>query len=76
MPNQLAPQPEPLSQQAKALLIEAAQQAGVNPRELSRRLGVPFTTGYRIFDTAYTSKLDTLEQAAAAIGKRLRIVLE
>ena len=86
------PVPEPRQQQPKgkkyrmielpammALKTElylAFQASGIRKTELARRLGIPKTTIDRLFDLNRRTRLDQIEAAFAALGKRLSIEVE
>jgi antitoxin HicB len=44
--------------------------------ELARRLGIPKTTVDRLFDLDHHSRLDQIEGAFAALGKRLAVEVQ
>jgi antitoxin HicB len=60
-------------QSAKAELYMAFRASGIRKAELARRLGIPKTTVDRLFDLDHRSRLDQLEAAFAALGKRLAV---
>jgi antitoxin HicB len=57
----------------KTELYIAFQASGIRKAELARRLGIPKTTVDRLFDFANHTRLDRIEAAFAALGKRLSI---
>jgi len=61
---------------AKAELYSAFRQAGITKAELARRLGIPRMNVDRLFDPKHRSRLDQIESALLAVGKRLTISLE
>ena len=61
---------------AKAELYMAFRASGVRKAELARRLGIPKTTVDRLFDLDNHSRLDQIEAAFAALGKRISIEVE
>ena len=61
-------------QDAKAELYMAFLASRMRKAELARRLGIPKTNVDRLFDLDNHSRLDRIEAAFAALGKR--IVLE
>lgn len=65
----------PLSE-AKFILYEALRSAGIKKIELARRLGCSPSQVDRLLDIQHKSKLDQLQAAFAAIGKRLSIRVE
>ena len=58
-------------QGAKAELYMAFLASGMRKTELARRLGIPKTTVDRLFDLDNHSRLDQIEAAFAALGKRI-----
>lgn len=62
----------PLSE-AKFMLYEALRSAGIKKNELARRLGCSPSQVDRLLDIQHKSKLDQLQAAFAALGKRLSI---
>jgi antitoxin HicB len=58
---------------AKAELYMAFLASGIRKAELARRLGIPKTTVDRLFDLDHHTRLDQMEAAFAAVGKRLSI---
>jgi antitoxin HicB len=63
----------PALEAAKTELYIAFQASGIRKAELARRLGIPKTTVDRLFDFANHTRLDQIEAAFAALGKRLAI---
>lgn len=61
---------------AKLAVIEAFRAAGISKSELARRMGVAEGEVRRVLDPDYGSKLDKLELAARALGRRLVVALE
>jgi antitoxin HicB len=61
---------------AKVDLYEAMRAAGVTKAELARRLRWHLPQVDRLLDVHHASRIDRLEQGAAAIGKRVVITLE
>jgi len=61
---------------AKAELYMAFRSAGIRKAELARRLRIPKTTVDRLFDLDHHSRLDQLEAAFAALGKRLGVEIQ
>ena len=61
---------------AKAELYSAFRHAGITKAELARRLGIPRMNVDRLFDPKHGSRLDQIEAALLAVGKRLTICLE
>jgi antitoxin HicB len=60
-------------QGAKAELYMAFLASGMRKAELARRLGIPKTTVDRVFDLDHHSRLDQIEAAFAALGKRIAL---
>ena len=58
---------------AKVLLDRAMREAGVRKTDLARRLGWQGPQIDRLLDLGYASRLDQIEQALAALGKRLTV---
>jgi antitoxin HicB len=63
----------PALQAAKAALYLAFQSSGIRKAELARRLGIPTANVDRLFDLNHRSRLDHIEAAFRALGKRLEI---
>lgn len=61
---------------AKAALYEVFRVSGVKKAELARRLGIPKTTVDRLFDLDNHSRLDQIEAAFAALGKRIALEIQ
>ena len=66
----------PALENAKAELYMAFRASGMRKAELARRLGIPKTTVDRLFDFGNHTRLDQMEAAFAALGKRLSIEVE
>jgi antitoxin HicB len=60
----------------KAELYIAFMESGIRKTELSRRLGIPKTTVDRLFDFGNHTRLDQIEAAFRALGKRLDITVQ
>ncbi len=58
---------------AKVLLYRAMREAGVRKADLARRLGWQGPQVDRLLDLGHASRLDQIEQALAALGKRLTV---
>ena len=58
---------------AKVLLYRAMREVGVSKAELARRLGWHHPQVDRLLDLNHPSRLDQIETALAALGKRLDI---
>lgn len=63
----------PASAWAKVLLLNEMLAQGVTPAELARRLGTRPQDVNRIVNLAHTTKIDTIGQALASLGKDLEI---
>jgi len=63
----------PALQTAKAELYMAFKESGMRKAELARRLGMPVAMVDRLFDFGYRTRLDQIEAAFAALGKRLAV---
>ena len=59
----------------KAALYNAFRASGLTKAELARRLGIPKTTVDRLFDFENHSRLDQMEAAFRALGKKLGIAI-
>lgn len=58
---------------AKVLLYRAMREAGVRKADLARRLGWHGPQIDRLLDLNHASRLDQIEAALAALGKRLSV---
>ncbi|MGA3025099.1 MAG: type II toxin-antitoxin system HicB family antitoxin [Bryobacteraceae bacterium] len=65
--------PVPALSEAKFMLYDALRSAGIRKVELARRLGCSPSQVDRLLDIQHKSKLDQLEAAFAALGKRLSV---
>lgn len=65
--------PVPPLSEAKFMLYEALRSAGLRNIDLARRLGCSPSQVDRLLDIQHKSKLDRLQAAFAALGKRLSI---
>jgi antitoxin HicB len=61
---------------AKVRLWQAARTTGVGKSELARRLGCHLPQINRLFNLDHASRLDQIEAAYRALGKRLVIAVE
>lgn len=61
----------PASVAAKVLLLNEMAAGNVGPSELARRLGTTPQTVNRIVDLKHPTKIDTIGEALAVLGKRL-----
>lgn len=64
----------PASVAAKVLLLNAVVQAGVTNAELARMIETRPQEITRVLDLHHSTKIDTIQKALAALGKRLEIV--
>jgi len=64
--------PSPL-ECAKLGVYQAMTEQGLRKTDLARRLGWHLPQVDRLFDLNHASKLGQLEQAAAALGKRIKV---
>jgi len=67
------PVPLPALQSAKIDLYMAFLESGLKKAEFARRIGIPKTHIERLFSLRHHSRLDQIEAALAALGKRLHI---
>jgi antitoxin HicB len=63
----------PAMQDAKVELYRQFRASGLRKVDLARRLGIPKTVVDRLFDLNHHSRLDQIEAAFAALGKRLAV---
>ncbi len=68
--------PVPALSEAKFMLYDALRSAGIRKVELARRLGCSPSQVDGLLDIRHKSKLDQLEAAFAALGKRLSVRVE
>jgi antitoxin HicB len=66
----------PALQRAKVDLYSAFVSSGLKKAEFARRIGIPKTHIDRLFSLRHLSRLDQIEAALAALGKRLRVEVE
>jgi antitoxin HicB len=66
----------PALQTAKAELYRQFVASGLRKVDLARRLGISKTVVDRLFDLNHHSRLDQIEAAFAALGKRLAVQIE
>jgi antitoxin HicB len=67
------PVPLPALQAAKVDLYAAFLESGLKKAELARRIGIPKTHVDRLFSLRHQSRLNQIEAAFAALGKRLHV---
>ncbi len=63
----------PALQAAKVDLYVSFLESGLKKAELARRIGIPKTHIERLFSLRHHSRLDQIESAFAALGKRLHV---
>ena len=63
----------PALQVAKVDLYSAFLASGLKKAELARRIGIPKTHIDRLFSLRHRSRLEQIERAFAALGKRLHV---
>lgn len=63
----------PALQSAKVDLYAAFLASGLKKAEFARRIGIPKTHIERLFSLRHHSRLDQIEAALAALGKRLHV---
>lgn len=64
----------PLSVAAKVILLNAFLDDGLTQVELASRMKTKKQEVTRIFDLHHTTKIDTIQKALLALGKRLELV--
>ncbi len=69
----LRPVALPALQSAKVELYTVFVNSGLKKAEFARRIGIPKTHIERLFSLRHHSRLDQIEAAFAALGKRLEI---
>ncbi len=62
--------------QAKVECYLAFRASGIRKSELARRMRIPKTSIDRLFDLDHASRLDQLDAALRALGKRLVVAVE
>jgi antitoxin HicB len=67
------PVPLPALQCAKVDLYTAFLESGLKKAEFARRIGIPKTHIERLFSLRHHSRLNQIEAAFAALGKRLHV---
>jgi len=63
----------PALQAAKVDLYNSFLQSGLKKAEFARRIGIPKTHIDRLFSLRHHSRLEQIESAFAALGKRLHV---
>ena len=61
---------------AKAEVYHAMRTAGISKAELARRVGISPQQAQRLFDIHHASRLDQIDAALAALGRRLVVTTE
>ena len=61
---------------AKVELYMAVKRAGIRKAELARRMGIHKQQVERLLDLDHTSRIEQLEAAFAAVGKRLLVAVD
>ncbi|MCO7557822.1 MULTISPECIES: type II toxin-antitoxin system HicB family antitoxin [Pseudomonadaceae] len=64
---------QPIQVAAKAVLWNTMREQGVRVADLARRLEVSHQVASRLIDFEHTSKIEQLERALGALGKRLAV---
>lgn len=64
----------PASVAAKILLLNAVVQQGISNADLARLTGTRPQEITRLFDLHHATKIDTIQKALSALGKRLELV--
>jgi antitoxin HicB len=67
------PVPLPVLQSAKVDLYSAFQRSGLRRAELARRMGISTAHLDQLFSLRHRSRLDQIEAALEALGKRLHV---
>jgi antitoxin HicB len=65
----------PALQFAKVELYNAFVKSGLKKAEFARRIGIPKTHIERLFSLRHQSRMDQIEAAFAALGKRVEIAV-
>ena len=71
--SKFSPVPLPALQAAKVDLYTAFLESGLKKAEFARRIGIPKTHIERLLSLRHQSRLNQIEAAFAALGKRLRV---
>ncbi|ELF4643860.1 helix-turn-helix transcriptional regulator, partial [Salmonella enterica subsp. enterica serovar Mbandaka] len=64
----------PASVVAKVMLLNAWISSGLTQVELAQRMGIKKQEVTRLFDLKHSTKIDTIQKALAALGRRLEIL--
>jgi len=63
----------PLSVASKVMLLNAFIESGLTQSELARLMGVKRQEVTRLFNLHHSTKIDTVQKALLALGKRLEL---
>ncbi|EPC2362424.1 type II toxin-antitoxin system HicB family antitoxin [Citrobacter freundii] len=63
----------PASVAAKVILLNAYIGSGLTQVELANRMGIKKQEMTRVFDLKHSTKIDTIQKALAALGRRLEL---
>lgn len=63
----------PLSVASKVMLLNAFIESGLTQSELARLMGVKRQEVTRLFNLHHSTKIDTIQKALLALGKRLEL---
>lgn len=64
----------PSSVAAKVIMLNAFIDSGLTQVELASRMGIKKQEVTRLFDLHHSTKIDTIQKAIAALGKRLELI--
>ncbi len=64
----------PASVTAKVILLNAYIGSGLTQVELANRMGIKKQEVTRLFDLKHSTKIDTIQKALSALGRRLEII--
>ncbi|AUH00876.1 type II toxin-antitoxin system HicB family antitoxin [Prodigiosinella confusarubida] len=64
----------PSSVAAKVIMLNAFVDSGLTQVELASRMGIKKQEVTRLFDLHHSTKIDTIQKAISALGKRLELV--
>ncbi|EME6646305.1 helix-turn-helix transcriptional regulator, partial [Salmonella enterica subsp. enterica serovar Lubbock] len=59
---------------AKVMLLNTWISSGLTQVELAQRMGIKKQEVTRLFDLKHSTKIDTIQKALAALGRRLEIL--
>ncbi|WP_338570461.1 type II toxin-antitoxin system HicB family antitoxin [Erwinia billingiae] len=66
----------PASVAAKVMMLNAFIDSGLTQVELASRMGVKKQEVTRLFNLHHSTKIDTIQKALSALGKRLELTVE